>query len=159
MNIETTDRKIQWLPTLLIAWIIFDAGFHIPIYFVGPVRIAGNIVGVVTAIIVLLGLAKSYAPHLLGLDAAVIVILNSTQPPFSGFVEIIVLTFIGVSVFLLLRWAQVKYVEAGLGSDHTDAPIYLRGWGALLVTLVHRGISPSPVRRPEGLRRRSAHRA
>ena len=52
----------------------------------------------------------------------------------------IVLTFIGVSVFLLLRWAQVTaqvaYVEAGLGNDHTDAPITLRGWGAFLVTLV-----------------------
>jgi len=123
------------LPILLIAWNIFDAGFHIAIDFIEPVRIAGNIIGVVAAIIVLLGLAKSYAPHLLGLGAAVIVILNSTQPPFSGFVEIIVLTFIGVSVFLHLRLAQ-KYVEAGLGSDHTDAPIYLCGWGALLVTLV-----------------------
>ena len=123
------------MPILLIAWNIFDAGFHIAIDFIEPVRIAGNIIGVVAAIIVLLGLAKSYAPHLLGLGAAVIVILNSTQPPFSGFVEIIVLTFIGVSVFLHLRLAQ-KYVEAGLGSDHTDAPIYLCGWGALLVTLV-----------------------
>ena len=130
------NTNIRWLPILLIAWNVFDAGFHIAIDFIEPVRITGNIIGVVAAIIVLLGLAKSYAPHLLGLGAAVIVILNSTQPPFSGFVEIIVLTFIGVSVFLLLRWAQVKYVEADLGSDHTDAPIYLRGWGALLVALV-----------------------
>jgi hypothetical protein len=131
---KTIDN--QWLPILLIAWNIFDAGFHIAIDFIEPVRIAGNIIGLVAATIVLLGLAKSYAPHLLGLAAAVIVILNATQPPFSGFVEMIVLTFIGVSVFLLLRWAQVNHVETGSRSDHTGAPIYLRGWGALLVTLV-----------------------
>jgi hypothetical protein len=134
------SQNIQWLPILLIAWNIVDAGFHIAIDFIEPVRIAGNTVGVVAATIVLLGLAKTYAPHVLGLGAAVIVILNSTQPPFSGPIEVVVLTFIGVSVFLLLRWAQVKAAsadaEAGLGSDDTDAPIYLRWWGALLVTLL-----------------------
>ncbi len=140
MKTQNKEYKIQWLPILLIVWNIVDAGFHLAIDFIEPVRITGNIIGVVAAIIVLLGLAKSYAPHLLSLSAAVIIIINSTQRPFSGPVEIIVLTFIGVSVFLLLRWAQVKaqaaYVEAGLGSDHTAVPIYLRGRGALLVTLV-----------------------
>ena len=136
MKTENTDHEIQWLPILLIGWNIFDAGFHIAIDFVEPVRIAGNIVGVAAAIIVLLGLAKSYAPYLLGFGAAVIVILNSTQPPLSGPAQFIALTFIGVSVFLHLRLAQVQYVEAGLGRDHTDAPIYLRGWSALSVTLI-----------------------
>lgn len=134
------SQNIWWLPILLIAWNIFDAGFHITIGSIEPVRITGNIIGVVAATIVLLGLAKSYVPHLLILGAAVIIIINSTKPPFSGPIEIVVLTFIGLSVFLLLRLAQVKaqvaYAEAGLGSDDTDAPIYLRWWGALLVTLV-----------------------
>ncbi|MCP4543486.1 MAG: alpha/beta fold hydrolase [Chloroflexi bacterium] len=130
------SQNIQWLPILLVAWNIIDAGLHISIGFVDPVRIAGNIVGVVAAIIVLLGLAKSYAPHALGLGAALIVILNAMQPPISGFLGIVLLTFIGGSVFLLLRSAQLKYAEASIRNDHTDAPIYFRGWVALLVTLV-----------------------
>ncbi len=112
MKTENTDHKIQWLPILLIVWNIIDAGLHISINFIEPVRIAGNIVAVVAASIVLLGLAKSYAPHLLVLSAAVIVILNSMQRPISGIFGIIVLTFVGVSVFLLLRLAQVKYIVA-----------------------------------------------
>jgi len=134
MKTENTYRKIPWLPILLIAWNLFDAGLHIAIDFAEPARIAGNIIGVVAAIIVLLGHAKSYTPHLLSLSAVVVVILKSTQPLFAGFIEIIPLTFVGVSVFLLLRLAQVT-------SASVAPSIYFRGWGALLVTLVGVGIS------------------
>ncbi len=134
MNTQNKERNIQWLSILLIAWNLFDAGLHITIDFVELARIAGNIIGVVAAIIVLLGLAKSYTPHLLSLSAVVVVILKSTQPLFAGFIEIIPLTFVGVSVFLLLRLAQVT-------SAPVTSSIYFHRWGALMVTLIGVGFS------------------
>jgi hypothetical protein len=50
------------------------------------------------------------------------------------------LVFIGFALFLLLRWAQVKALEANTGSENAVGRFYYRWWIALLATLVGVGI-------------------
>jgi hypothetical protein len=104
-----------------------------------PLRIAGNIVGIAAALIVWFGLAKPYAPHILGGAAAVVVVLNVFHAAGHGFF-IPTLVFIGIALFLLLRWAQVKWSESSAEGEKPGAPFYLRWWMALIATLVGIGI-------------------
>ena len=76
MKTENTSRKIQWLPTLLIVWNILDIVVHVALNLVEPLRIAGNVAALVAAVVVLLGFARAYAPHVLGLAAALVVGFN-----------------------------------------------------------------------------------
>ncbi|MEM7538976.1 MAG: phospholipase [Chloroflexota bacterium] len=131
MKTENKDRKLQWLPTLIIVWNIIDIAVHVAVDMVEPLRVSGNIVGIVAALIVLLGVAKSYAPHLLGFSAIVVVILNTIFASDNG-ARIPMLIFIGVSLFLLLRWAQVRLTE----DENTDGRFYNRSWAALAAAVV-----------------------
>ena len=107
MTVGKQSRKIQWLPILLIIWNIFDIAVHVAVDMVEPLRVTGNVVGIAAALIVLLGFAKAAAPHLLAIAAVVVVALNALFASEEGF-EIPMLIFIGIALFLLLRWAQVK---------------------------------------------------
>lgn len=135
MKTENTKRPFQWLPILLIAWNIFDIFVHVRADMVEPLRVTGNIVAIVAALIVWLGYAKLYAPHILSGAAILVVVLNAVHASEHGF-AIPMLVFIGVALFLLLRWAQVKLAEAHLGSNSGNAPFYHRRWTALLAALV-----------------------
>lgn len=132
---ETSTRRIQWLPTLLILWNIFDVVVHVVIDMVEPWRVAGNVVGVVASLIVLLGVARAYAPQLLVGGAIVVVALNAIHSVLHGWVAPS-FVFIGVSLFLLLRWAQGIFRKSASTNDAADAPVYLRWWMALGATLV-----------------------
>ena len=83
----------------------------------------------------MLGLVKSYAPLLLALAAGDVVAVNSLHASEHGF-AIPMLVFIGVSLFLLLRWAQVIAAEAQPASPDADAPFHHRWWAALLAALI-----------------------
>ncbi len=111
MKTQNKEHKIQRLPSLLIAWHMFDIAVHVAVDMVEPLRITGNIVGIAAALIVLLGFAKTYAPYILGGAAIAVVAVNTVFASENGF-AIPMLIFIGVSLFLLLRWAQVKLAEA-----------------------------------------------
>ncbi|MGB3058239.1 MAG: hypothetical protein WBE17_00740, partial [Anaerolineae bacterium] len=127
------NRKIQWLPTLLIVWNLIDIVVHVGLNMAEPWRIAGNIVGIVAALIVFFGMAKSYAPHILGGAAVVVVVVNAIHAAAHGFV-IPMLVFIGFALFLLLRWTQVILAKG------VDQNFYYRWWMALVVALVGVGI-------------------
>ena len=135
METQNTTRKIQWLPILLIIWNIIDIVVHIAVDMVEPIRIAGNIIGLAAAAIVLLGLVKSYQPILLGLVTIAIVVLNSVESALHGFL-VPMLIFVGVSVLLLARMTQVAYAEASAGNTNEKRPLYLRWWISLPITLV-----------------------
>ena len=136
MDTQNKNRKIQWLlPILLIAWNTFDIFVHVRADLVEPLRVTGNIIGIAAALIILLGFAKSYAPHILGLAAAAVVALNAIFASEEGF-EIPMLVFIGVALFLLLRWVQVKATSAFSTGEDADARWYHRWWFALLAALV-----------------------
>src|SRR3990172_4075041 len=107
MKAENKNKRFQWLPTLLILWNLIDLVLHVAIDMAEPLRITGNLVGIAAALIVLLGIAKPYAPHILGGAAVVFVVVNAIHAAAHGF-AIPMLVFIGFALFLLLRWAQVK---------------------------------------------------
>jgi hypothetical protein len=136
MTIQNTDRKIPWLPTLFIAWNLFDIAVHVATGLVEPLRVAGNIVGIVAALIVLLANVKSYAPQILGGTAILVVISNMVETGLHGFM-LPTLFFVGVALFLLLRWMQVKAIEA---NTEGESPLYYRWWMALLAMLVGVGL-------------------
>jgi hypothetical protein len=89
-----------------------------------PLRVTGNIVGIAAAAIVLLGLAKPYAPHILVGSAVVVVLLNAIHSSMHGAV-LPMLVFIGVALFLLLRWAQVLLAKGD------EQRFFHRWWAAL----------------------------
>jgi hypothetical protein len=132
---ENKYRKFQWLPILLITWNLFDLVLHVAIDMAEPYRIAGNVVAIVAALIVLLANVKSYAPLILGGAAVVVVALNAFHASEHGF-AIPMLVFIGVTLFLLLRWAQVKSLEANAESENEVGHFYHRWWMAIIVSLV-----------------------
>ncbi|NJO06297.1 MAG: hypothetical protein HC876_12665 [Chloroflexaceae bacterium] len=129
---KTENKKFQWLPALIIIWNLIDIAIHIAVNEVEPLRITGNIIGITAALIVLFGVARAYAPHILALAAAIVVGLNAIQSFLHGY-ALPMLVFIGVSVFFLLRLTQVKAVE------EAEARFYQRWWiglGAALVGVV-----------------------
>jgi hypothetical protein len=128
--VKTQNKKrFQWLPALLILWNAIDLVLHVAMGMAEPLRISGNLVGIAAALVVWFGLAKPYAPHILGGSAVVVVVLNAIHASQNGS-AIPMLLFIGVAVFLLLRWAQVIHAK------DADRRFYHRWWMALLVSLV-----------------------
>jgi hypothetical protein len=151
MKTENTGRKIQWLPILLILWNIIDIGVHIAVDLVEPLRIAGNIVGLIAAVVVLLGLVKVYQPYILGLATIVVVVLNTLESALHGFL-LPMLIFVGMSVLLLLTMTQAAFARANIVSSNEKLPFYLRWWVALPITLLLVGIVPvSGQQRQSGL--------
>jgi len=141
MKTENTGRKIQWLPILLIVWNLLDMGVHIVVDMVEPLRIAGNIVGLIAAVVVLLGLVKVYQPYILGLTAIVVIVLNTLESALHGYL-LPMLVFVGISVLLLLTMAQAAFAQANIVSSNPKLPFYLRWWVALPITLLLVGIVP-----------------
>ncbi|MBI5030781.1 MAG: phospholipase [Chloroflexi bacterium] len=130
---KTENKRFQWLPTLIILWNIIDIVVHVSLNMAEPLRITGNIVGIAAALIVLLGIAKPYAPHILGGAAVVVVVVNAIHAAVHGFV-IPMLVFVGFALFLLLRWTQVILAKG------VDQNFYYRWWMALVAALVGVGI-------------------
>ena len=129
---KTENKRFQWLPTLIILWNIIDIVVHVGLNMAEPWRIAGNIVGIVAALIVFFGMAKSYAWQILSGTAVVVVVLNVIHSILHGWVTAS-FVFIGISLILLLLGAQNLYREANAGGGN---PAYLRWWAAIGATAV-----------------------
>ncbi|MEO1165782.1 MAG: phospholipase [Chloroflexota bacterium] len=132
MTTQNTSRNIQWIPILLIVWNLLDIAVHIAVDMVEPLRITGNIVGLIAAVIVLMGLVKSYQPIMLALATVSVVLLNTIESALHGYL-IPMLIFVGVSVILLTLMTQKAIAET-----HTEQEraVYLRWWMAIPITLV-----------------------
>ena len=126
METENTNRKFQWLPILLIAWNLFDIFVHVRADMVEPLRVTGNVVGIVAGLIVLFGVAKAAAPQILGGSATAVFILNTFHSFQHGWGPAM-LAFVGLTLFMLLRLWQMQ-------SSGTE--VYHRWWVALLISLV-----------------------
>jgi hypothetical protein len=115
METVIENRRFQWLPALFILWNIIDIAVHVALNMAEPLRITGNIVGIAAALVVWFGLAKPFAPHILGGAAIVVVVLNGIHSAGHGYFAaehayiVPTLVFIGIALFLMLRWAQVKW--------------------------------------------------
>lgn len=132
MKIGKLMQKIQWFPTLLILWNILDIVVHVALDMAEPWRIAGNIVGIAATLIVLLGVAKPYAWQILSGTAVAVVVLNVIHSVLHGWL-VPSFVFIGISLILLLLWAQNLYREANIDGKN---PLYLRWWAAIGATVV-----------------------
>ncbi|MEL6527989.1 MAG: hypothetical protein AAFQ07_19990, partial [Chloroflexota bacterium] len=97
MATQKKSRNIQWIPILLIVWNLLDIAVHIAVDMVEPLRITGNIVGLIAAVIVLMGLVKSYQPIMLALATVSVVLLNTIESALHGYL-IPMLIFVGISV-------------------------------------------------------------
>lgn len=129
---NTEKRKIQWFPTLLILWNIIDIAVHVALDLAEPWRIAGNIVGIIAALVVVFGVAKPYAWQILSGTAVAVVVVNVIHSILHGWFTASFI-FIGVSLILLLLWAQKLYRETNAGGVN---PAYLRWWAAIGATAV-----------------------
>ncbi len=132
---KSENKKFQWLPTLLIVWNLIDIIVHVGLNLAEPWRITGNIVGIAAALIMWFGFAKSYAVHVLGGAAIVVVVVNVIHSIAHGWL-VPSFVFIGVSLLLLLFWAQDIIRKENTESDIVESPVYLTWWVALGITLV-----------------------
>ncbi|MEO1441462.1 MAG: phospholipase [Chloroflexota bacterium] len=135
METQQEKRQIPWLAILLIVWNIIDIAVHVAVDLPEPWRIAGNVVGIAAALIVLFGLAKPYAPQILGGAAVVVILLNAVHSFLHGWIAAS-FVFISVAVILLLLWAQNISRNANAKTANTGQPIYLQWYAALGATVL-----------------------
>ena len=99
------------IPVVLVGWNMFDAILHIAIDMAEPLRITGNIIAVLAAITILLGAPKKLSFPLLLVAFISTVALNTFHVIENDF-AIPMLVFIGLSLYLILRLAQISKIEA-----------------------------------------------
>ena len=102
--------KAGRIPAVLVGWNIFDALLHVAIGMAEPLRITGNIIAIFVAVAILIGAPKKLSSILLLAAFISIVALNTVHVSEHDF-AIPMLIFIGLSLYLLLRWAQILKIE------------------------------------------------
>ena len=102
--------KAGRIPAVLVGWNIFDALLHVAIGMEEPLRITGNIIAIFVAVAILIGAPKKLSSILLLAASISIVALNTVHVNEHDF-AIPMLIFIGLSLYLLLRWAQILKIE------------------------------------------------
>lgn len=102
--------KTGRIPAVLVGWNTFDALLHIAIDMAEPLRITGNIIAIFVAVAILLGAPKKLSFTLLLVAFISTVALNTAHVREHDF-AIPMLIFIDISLYLLLRWAQILKVE------------------------------------------------
>jgi hypothetical protein len=102
--------KTGRIPAVLVGWNTFDALLHIAIDMAEPLRITGNIIAIFVAVAILLGAPKKLSFTLLLVAFISTVALNTAHVREHDF-AIPMLIFIDISLYLLLRWAQIFKVE------------------------------------------------
>ena len=102
--------KAGRIPAVLVGWNIFDALLHVAIGMAEPLRITGNIIAIFVAVAILISAPKKLSSILLLAASISIVALNTVHVNEHDF-AIPMLIFIGLSLYLLLRWAQILKIE------------------------------------------------
>ena len=98
------------IPAVLVGWNAFDALLHIAIDMAEPLRITGNVIAILVAVAILLGAPKKLSFTLLLAAFISTFALNTVHVSENDF-AIPMLIFIGLSLYLLLRWAQIFKIE------------------------------------------------
>ncbi len=102
--------KAGRIPAVLVGWNMFDALLHVTIDMAEPLRITGNIIAIVVAVAILLGAPKKLSFSLLLAAFISTVALNTVHVRENDF-AVPMLIFIGLSLYLLLRWAQIFKIK------------------------------------------------
>ena len=122
------------IPVVLVEWNMFGAILHIAIDMAEPLRITGNIIGVLAAITILLGAPKKLSFPLLLVAFISTVALNTVHVSENSF-AIPMLVFIGLSLYLLLRLAQISKIEDLKIRESEKQKYFHKRWFAAVLSL------------------------
>ena len=122
------------IPVVLVGWNMFDAILHIAIDMAEPLRITGNIIAVLAAITILLGAPKKLSFPLLLVAFISTVALNTVHVSENSF-AIPMLVFIGLSLYLLLRLAQISKIEDLKIRESEKQKYFHKRWFAVVLSL------------------------
>ena len=126
--------KAGRIPAVLIGWNMFDAILHIAIDMAEPLRIAGNTIAILVAITILLGAPKKLSFPLLLVAFISTVALNTFHVSENDF-AIPMLIFIGLSLYLLLRWAQIFKIEDLKIRESEKQKYFYKRWFAVALSI------------------------
>ena len=126
--------KAGRIPAVLIGWNMFDAILHIAIDMAEPLRIAGNTIAILVAISILLGASKKLSFPLLLVAFISTVALNTFHVSENDF-AIPMLVFIGLSLYLLLRLAQISKIEDLKIRESEKQKYFHKRWFAVVLSL------------------------
>ena len=126
--------KAGRIPAVLIGWNIFDALLHVAIDMAEPPRITGNIIAVLVAVAILQGAPKKLSFTLLLIAFISTVALNTVHVSENDF-AIPMLIFVGLSLYLLLRWAQIFKIEDLKIKESEKQKYFHKRWFAVVLSL------------------------
>ena len=126
--------KAGRIPAVLIGWNMFDAILHIAIDMAEPLRIAGNTIAILVAISILLGAPKKLSFPLLLVAFISTVALNTFHVSENDF-AIPMLIFVGLSLYLLLRWAQIFKIEDLKIRESEKQKYFYKRWFAVALSI------------------------
>lgn len=123
------------IPILLIGWNTFDFSVHMNLNMVEPLRITGNIIGIIAALMVITGLLKKHQRLVIIIAVIAVIAVNAAHPILWG-AELPVSVFIGTSLFLLIRLIQLKCNENVKHEGREMSQAWLKWWVALPAALI-----------------------
>jgi len=126
--------KAGRIPAVLIGWNIFDALLHVAIDMAEPLRITGNIIAILVAVAILIGAPKKLSSSLLLAAFISIVALNTVHVSEHDF-AIPMLIFIGLSLYLLFRWAQILKIEDLKTREPKKQKYFHKRWFAVVLSI------------------------
>ena len=126
--------KVGRIPAVLVGWNIFDALLHVAIDMAEPLRITGNMVAILVTVAILLGASKKLSFSLLLASFISIVFLNTVHVSEHDF-AIPMLIFIGLSLYLLLRWAQIFKEEDLKNRESKKQKYFYKRWFAVVLSI------------------------
>ena len=122
------------IPAVLVGWNTFDALLHIAIDMAEPLRITGNTIAILVAITILLGAPRKLSFPLLLVAFISTVALNTVHVSENSF-AIPMLVFMGLSLYLLLRLAQISKIEDLKIRESEKQKYFHKRWFAVVLSL------------------------
>jgi hypothetical protein len=126
--------KAGRIPAVLVGWNMFDALLHVAIDMAEPLRITGNIIAIVVAVAILLGAPKKLSFSLLLAAFISTVALNTVHVSENDF-AVPMLIFIGLSLYLLLRWAQIFKIKDFEIREPKKQKYFYKRWFTILLSV------------------------
>ena len=127
--------KAGRIPAVLVGWNMIDALLHVAIDMAEPLRITGNIIAIVVAVAILLGAPKKLSFILLLTAFTSTVALNTVHVSENDF-AVPMLIFIGLSLYLLLRWAQIFKVKDFEIREPKKQKYFYKRWFAVVLSVL-----------------------
>ena len=127
--------KAGRIPAVLVGWNMIDALLHVAIDMAEPLRITGNIIAIVVAVAILLGAPKKLSFILLLTAFISTVALNTVHVSENDF-AVPMLIFIGLSLYLLLRWAQIFKVKDFEIREPKKQKYFYKRWFAVVLSVL-----------------------